>query len=46
MGSDMNVAIVIEKDLPKVPVDREAISQVIFNLLDNAVKFSIDQKKR
>jgi signal transduction histidine kinase len=30
----------IRTDVPKVPVDRDAISQALLNLLDNAVKYS------
>ena len=29
------------KDLPNISIDRDAIGQVLFNLLDNAVKFSV-----
>ncbi len=30
-------------DLPEIPADEEAISQVVMNLIDNAVKYSEDQ---
>ena len=35
----------VQEDIPPISVDREAISQVLNNLLDNAVKFSADKKK-
>src|SRR5690606_14843980 len=31
-------------DIPKVMIDREAISEAIVNLIDNAVKYSADTK--
>jgi len=33
-----------EPDIPSVAIDRDALSQCIFNLLDNAIKFSPDSK--
>jgi len=35
----------ISEDIPHLDVDKEAISQVLNNLLDNAVKFSADRKE-
>jgi two-component system phosphate regulon sensor histidine kinase PhoR len=33
-----------EKNIPAINADREALSEVIFNLIDNAVKYSVDNK--
>lgn len=38
------VETAIAERLPEVPVDRDAISQAVLNLLDNAVKNSRDEK--
>ncbi|MBC8180705.1 hypothetical protein H8E88_06225 [candidate division KSB1 bacterium] len=35
----------IDKSLPEIEVDRSAVSQVIANLVDNAIKFSNENKK-
>jgi len=35
----------LEKDLPPVNVDRDAMAQVVLNLLHNAVKYTGDQKR-
>jgi two-component system phosphate regulon sensor histidine kinase PhoR len=32
-------------DLPLISADREAVSEAIINLIDNAVKYSTDEKK-
>ena len=34
-----------EEGLPEIAIDREAISQAVLNLLNNAVKYSADTKK-
>jgi K+-sensing histidine kinase KdpD len=34
------ITIEIEKDLPQIKVDSRAVAEVIFNLVDNAVKYS------
>jgi signal transduction histidine kinase len=34
----------IDSDLPAVPVDREAIARALVNLVNNALKYSTDQK--
>lgn len=43
-NSGFTVEINFENDLPQVRVDRDAISQAILNLLNNAVKYSADEK--
>jgi signal transduction histidine kinase len=35
----------VEKDLPEIEVDRDALIAVIVNLLDNALKFTPDRKR-
>jgi signal transduction histidine kinase len=35
----------VRRDLPAALIDRDAISQVVLNLVDNAVKYSTDVKK-
>jgi two-component system sensor histidine kinase KdpD len=35
-----NIKIDVEKDLPEVRVDSRAVAEVIYNLIDNAVKYS------
>ena len=35
----------IEHDLPAIHIDKEAITLVLVNLLDNAIKFSTDKKE-
>ena len=42
--SDINLSVHIKNDMPALPIDKEAMAQVIFNLLDNAVKFSRGDK--
>jgi signal transduction histidine kinase len=41
----MNFHLQIEEGVPDLDMDRDAMRQVLFNLLDNAVKFSGDNKK-
>lgn len=43
-GAEAEIHIDIPDDLPVVWVDREAISQVIVNLVSNAVKYGGDEK--
>jgi signal transduction histidine kinase len=43
--SGINISTDIEDDLPALSIDKDAMSQAIFNLLDNAVKFSRDVKE-
>jgi len=42
---DLKIHAQIPKDIPHLFVDRDALSQVIINLLDNASKFSPDKKE-
>jgi signal transduction histidine kinase/tetratricopeptide (TPR) repeat protein len=41
----INVQVHVAEDLPHLAVDRDALSQALRNLLDNAVKFSPDRKQ-
>jgi len=41
----LEIQIRISEDIPHLDVDKEAISQALNNLLDNAVKFSSDRKE-
>ncbi len=43
-GRGFEVRLNIQPDLPLVPIDRNAISQALMNLLNNAVKYSQDEK--
>jgi signal transduction histidine kinase/tetratricopeptide (TPR) repeat protein len=45
LRKDFSVQTLIQKDIPKLAVDRESFSQTLINLLDNAVKFSPDKKE-
>ena len=45
IDSEFNIQIQIENDLPAIHIDKDAMEQAIFNLLDNAVKFSPGDKK-
>ena len=38
--SDINISVELKTDLPALYIDKDAMIQAIFNLLDNAVKFS------
>jgi signal transduction histidine kinase/tetratricopeptide (TPR) repeat protein len=42
--SGINISSSIEDDLPALYIDKDAMTQAIFNLLDNAVKFSRGEK--
>jgi len=42
---DFSIQAIIQEDIPQQSVDREALSQALNNLLDNAVKFSPDKKE-
>jgi len=45
LRKDFSIQIFIQKDIPKLAVDRESFSQALTNLLDNAVKFSPGEKE-
>jgi signal transduction histidine kinase len=42
---DAKIHLNIAQDLPEIEADSEAISQLLINLVDNAVKYSEDQKE-
>ncbi len=42
---DAEIHLNIAQDLPQIEADSEAISQLLINLVDNAVKYSEDQKE-
>jgi signal transduction histidine kinase len=42
---DFSIQAMVQEDIPQISVDRESLSQVLNNLLDNAVKFSADKKE-
>jgi len=43
-GSEFQINLKISNDLPKIIFDREAIEQVVYNLIDNAFKYSLESK--
>ena len=45
LRKDFSIQTFIQKGIPKLAVDREAFSQALNNLLDNAVKFSPGEKE-
>jgi len=42
---EFTIDIEISEELPRIHADREALSRALFNLLDNAVKYSGDSQK-
>jgi signal transduction histidine kinase/tetratricopeptide (TPR) repeat protein len=42
---DFLIHLLIQENIPKLTLDKEAFSQALINLLDNAVKFSSDKKE-
>jgi signal transduction histidine kinase/tetratricopeptide (TPR) repeat protein len=45
LRKDISIQAIIQKDVPKLALDRESFSQALSNLLDNAVKFSPIKKE-
>jgi signal transduction histidine kinase/tetratricopeptide (TPR) repeat protein len=45
IAKEMSIQTRISEDIPHLDVDKEALSQALNNLLDNAVKFSAGRKK-
>jgi signal transduction histidine kinase len=43
-GQQVAITCTVEKNLPQANLDREAIGQVLLNLLDNGAKYSRDKK--
>jgi len=43
--SNCNINVQLKNDMPAIPIDRDAMAQALFNLLDNAVKFSRQDKE-
>jgi signal transduction histidine kinase len=43
-GNGISVAATIPEGLPQIPADSEALGRAVHNLLDNAVKYSLDSK--
>jgi signal transduction histidine kinase len=44
MQREIQISIKISDDIPPIKIDKDALSQAIYNLLDNAIKFSADKK--
>jgi len=44
-NAGFELGVDIQRDLPLVTIDRDAISQAVLNLLNNAVKYSDETKK-
>jgi signal transduction histidine kinase/tetratricopeptide (TPR) repeat protein len=42
---EFSIQAVVQEGIPQLPIDTDALSQVLNNLLDNAVKFSSDKKE-
>src|SRR5262249_23902839 len=45
VSSGFELSLEVERGLPPASVDRDALSQALLNLLDNAVKYSGEEKK-
>ena len=43
--SDYQISLQVENDIPALYIDKDAMGQTVFNLLENAFKFSPDNKK-
>jgi signal transduction histidine kinase len=44
MQRAIKINIKISDEIPPIKIDKDALSQAIYNLLDNAIKFSADKK--
>jgi len=44
MQREIKINTKIPADIPPIKIDKDALSQAIYNLLDNAIKFSADKK--
>ena len=44
MQREIKINIKISDEIPPIKIDKDALSQAIYNLLDNAIKFSADKK--
>jgi signal transduction histidine kinase len=40
------ISLEVEPDLPEVRFDRDALTQIVFNLVDNALKYARDAERR
>jgi signal transduction histidine kinase/tetratricopeptide (TPR) repeat protein len=45
LQKDFLIHLLIQENIPELTLDKEAFSQALINLLDNAVKFSTDKKE-
>jgi signal transduction histidine kinase len=45
LRKDFSIQTLIQENIPQLALDRESFSQALINLLDNAVKFSLDKKE-
>lgn len=45
VGNDCEIIVNIAENLPKLSIDRDAISEALMNLLNNAVKYSLEKKR-
>jgi signal transduction histidine kinase len=43
--NDINIHVQLKNDMPALSIDKDSMAQAIFNLLDNAVKFSRGDKE-
>jgi two-component system phosphate regulon sensor histidine kinase PhoR len=41
---NFEINVDLEKELPEISGDREALNEVLINLMDNAIKYSLDEK--
>lgn len=45
LENDCEIIVNIAENLPKLSIDRDAISEALLNLLNNAVKYSLEKKR-